>query len=230
MNDSENIKDTLEQNENTPETAEITDNINHTADTETVTASQSKSGKERFDPARVLFDWAESLVPALLIVILIFLFAFRLIGVSGTSMLPTLQDKDYLIVSKLFYDPKPGDVVVMTKEGFLVNQYGREESFVKRIIATEGQKVYIDYEEGAVYVDGVKQDDSFTYTLTTREGDYDFPEGGLTVPEGCIFVLGDNRNGSTDSRYSFVGMVDERCIIGRVLLRLLPISSFGAVK
>ena len=186
--------------------------------------------KDNYDVARAIFDWSESLVPALLIVILIFLFAFRLIGVSGTSMLPTLQHRDYLVVSKLFYDPRPGDIVVMTKEGFLLNKYGREDSFVKRIIATEGQKVYIDYEEGAVYVDGVKQDDSFTYTPTTRRGDYEFPEGGLTVPEGCIFVLGDNRNGSTDSRYSDVGMVDERCIIGRVLLRILPISSFGAVK
>ena len=179
------------------------------------------------DPARELFDWAESLVPALAAVVLLFVFAVRLIGVSGDSMLPTLQNRNYLIVSKLFYDPKPGDIVVMTKEGFLVNDDGREDSFVKRIIATGGQTVDIDYDAGEVWVDGELQDDSFTLTPTTRRGDMKFP---ATVPEGYVFVLGDNRNGSTDSRYTMVGMVDERYIVGRVLLRVLPITKFGVVS
>ena len=188
---------------------------------------RDKAPEEKSDPARELFDWAESLVPALAAVVLVFVFAVRLIGVSGSSMLPTLQDRNYLIVSKLFYDPKPGDIVVITKEGFLVNSDGREDSFVKRIIAVGGQTVDIDYDEGTVWVDGELQDASFTYTPTTRRGDMKLP---ATVPEGCVFVLGDNRNGSTDSRYTLVGMVDERYIVGRVLLRVLPITKFGVVS
>ncbi|MGI6337244.1 MAG: signal peptidase I [Eubacteriales bacterium] len=195
-------------------------NVGETPDAEGPAAANKR------DPGRELFDWAESLVPALVFVVLLFVFAVRLIGVEGNSMLPTLQDRNYLIVSKLFYDPAPGDIVVLTKEGFLVNADGREDSFVKRIIAVAGQTVDIDFDTGTVYVDGVKQDDSFTQTPTTRRGDITFPR---VVPEGCIFVLGDNRNGSTDSRYSYVGMLDERCIVGRVLLRVLPIAKFGAV-
>ncbi|MEA4824215.1 MAG: signal peptidase I [Clostridiaceae bacterium] len=181
----------------------------------------------RHDPGRELFDWAESLVPALVFVVLLFVFAVRLIGVDGDSMLPTLQSRNYLIVSDLYYDPTPGDIVVMTKEGFLINQYGREDSFVKRIIAVEGQTVDIDYDAGIVYVDGEALDEPFTYSPTNRRGDMKFPQ---TVPEGCVFVLGDNRNGSTDSRYTYVGMVDERYIVGRVLLRILPIREFGVVS
>lgn len=183
--------------------------------------------EEQRDPARELFEWAESLVPALVFVVLLFVFAVRLIGVVGDSMLPTLQNRNYLIVSKLFYDPQPGDIVVMTKEGFLVNDEGREDSFVKRIIAVGGQTVDLDYDAGVVYVDGEALDDSYALTPTTRRGDMQFPQ---TVPEGCIFVLGDNRNGSTDSRYTEVGMVDERYIVGRVLLRILPVTEFGAVS
>lgn len=194
------------------------------------TAVETGTKEEKSDSGRSLFEWADSLVPSVIGVILFFVFFVRLIGVSGSSMLPTLQDRDYLIVSNLFYEPKVGDIVVITKEGFLVNKYGREDSFVKRIVATEGQSVYIDYDIGCVYVDGEKQDDSFTLTPTTREGDYEFPEGGLIVPEGCVFVLGDNRNGSTDSRYSYVGMIDERCIVGHVLLRIFPVNHFGAVS
>lgn len=184
--------------------------------------------KRKFNIVQEMFDWAESLVTSLVIIVLLFAFAFRLIGVSGDSMKPTLHNMDYLIVSNLFYTPEPGDIVVLTKEGFLVNEVtGKSDSFVKRIIATEGQTVDIDFALGAVYVDGVLQDDSYTYTKTTRKGDLQFP---CTVPEGHIFVLGDNRNGSTDSRNAEVGMVDERYIVGRVLFRILPLTDFGLVE
>ena len=184
--------------------------------------------KKEFNIVQELFDWAESLVTSLVIIVLLFAFAFRLIGVSGDSMKPTLHNMDYLIVSKLGYTPEQGDIVVLTKEGFLVNEItGKSDSFVNRIIATEGQTVDIDFALGVVYVDGVLQDDSFTLTKTTRQGDLHFP---CTVPEGHIFVLGDNRNGSTDSRNAEVGMVDERYIVGRVLFRILPLTKFGLVE
>ncbi|MBR6748402.1 MAG: signal peptidase I [Clostridia bacterium] len=190
--------------------------------------NSSPQKKGHFDFNRELFDWAESLVTSLVIIVLVFVFAFRLIGVAGSSMLPTLQDRNYLIVSDLGYTPESGDIVVVTKKGFLYNpRTGHDDSFVKRVIATEGQTVDIDYTAGVVYVDGEALDEPYTYTLTTRRGDMQFP---CTVPEGHVFLLGDNRNGSTDSRYIEVGMIDERYIVGRVLFHILPLNKIGPVK
>ena len=176
--------------------------------------------KEPFDIHAELFGWAESLVTALLCVTILFSFFMRTIGVSGTSMVPTLHDKDYLIVSRLFYEPKPGDIVVLTKKTFL------EDSIVKRVIAVEGQEVYIDFNAGTLYVDGVLQNEPYVNTATNKFEGVTFPQ---TVPEGCIFVLGDNRNGSSDSRDPDLGMVDKSLILGRVLIRVWPIPDFGLV-
>ncbi len=183
--------------------------------------SPKKSNSKEADVNRELFDWASSLVTALIILTITFAFLFRLVGVSGGSMEHTLHGNDFLIISDLFYEPKAGDIVVMTKKTF------SPDSFVKRIIATEGQTVDIDYDSGVVYVDGVKLDEPYTKTPTTRRGDVMFP---VTVPPGHIFVMGDNRNGSTDSRVSLIGMVDERHILGRVLLRVFPFNKFGIVE
>ena len=177
--------------------------------------------KEPFDIHAELFGWAESLVTALLCVTILFSFFMRTIGVSGTSMVPTLHDKDYLIVSRLFYEPKPGDIVVLTKKTFL------EDSIVKRVIAVEGQEVDIDFSAGLLYVDGVLQNEPYVNTPTNKFEGVTFPQ---TVPEGCIFVLGDNRNGSSDSRDPELGMVDKSLILGRVLVRIWPIPDFGIVK
>jgi len=179
------------------------------------------SAEEKDDLSRELFDWAESLVTALIILTMLFAFFVRLVGVAGESMENTLHNNEFLIVSDLLYEPEAGDIVVMTKKTFM------EDSFVKRIIATEGQTVDIDYDRGVVSVDGVELIEPYTKTLTTRRGDVQFP---VTVPEGHIFVLGDNRNGSTDSRVSSCGMIDERMILGRVLFRIFPLGKFGTVK
>lgn len=179
------------------------------------------SGEDKDDLSRELFDWAESLVTALIILTMLFAFFVRLVGVAGESMENTLHNNEFLIVSDLLYEPEAGDIVVMTKKTFM------EDSFVKRIIATEGQTVDIDYDRGVVSVDGVELIEPYTKTLTTRRGDVQFP---VTVPEGHIFVLGDNRNGSTDSRVSTCGMVDERMILGRVLFRIFPLNKIGTVK
>jgi len=176
---------------------------------------------EKNDIAGEMFDWAESLVTALLILTILFAFFVRLVGVAGESMENTLHNNEFLIVSDLFYEPEAGDIVVMTKKTFM------EDSFVKRIIATEGQTVNIDYDKGVVYVDGTALDEPYTKTPTTRRGDMQFP---AVVPEGHIFVMGDNRNGSTDSRVSVCGMVDERMILGRVLFRVFPFNKIGTVS
>ena len=174
-----------------------------------------------------LFDWAQNIAIILTVVVLLFTFVFRIIGVDGGSMLPTLQDRDWLLVSNLFYEPENGDIVIIKKESFMTNP------IVKRVIATEGQTVDIDFNTGEVSVDGVVLDEPYIAEMidltvpTCVRGDYDYP---VTVPEDCVFVLGDNRNHSSDSRVSTLGMVDERLILGKVILRILPFNSFGTVE
>ncbi len=192
---------------------------------ETVEAAKqtgaAKKKKEPFDIRVELYGWAESLVTALLCITILFTFFVRTIGVKGTSMVQTLQDGDYLIVSRLFYEPEPGDIVVLTKKTFM------EDSIVKRVIAVEGQEVDIDFNLGVVYIDGVMQNERYVNTPTNRDLGMTFPQ---VVPEGCVFVLGDNRNGSSDSRDPDLGMVDKSLIVGHVLLRIWPVTEFGTVR
>ena len=166
-------------------------------------------------------DWLQCIVSALVAMILIFTFFARTVMVIGVSMVPTLEDGNRLVVSRLFYQPKRGDIVVLRKESFM------QDPIVKRVIATEGETVDIDFEAGVVYVDGVALDEPYVNSLTTEPEDFTEP---VTVPKGCVFVMGDNRNRSTDSRDDRVGCVDTRYIIGKALLRLSPLNRFGAVK
>lgn len=179
-------------------------------------ANRKKNKKD--NEKMTLYDWVQCLVGALVIGILVFMFIGRVIGVSGTSMYPTLHDTDKIIISNLFYEPDNGDIVVLQTDSF------SEEPIVKRVIATEGQTVDIDFANGVVYVDGVALDEPYTNTPTNDRQDFN---GQVTVPEGCVFVMGDNRNGSTDSRTSRIGMVDKRCIIGKVYMIIVPGNSEG---
>lgn len=167
-----------------------------------------------------LFDWVQCVVAALLVCVMLFVFVGRTVGVVGESMLQTLQNGDRLIISDMFYTPKQGDIVVLRKQTFL------DEPIIKRVIAVAGQTVDIDFDAGIVYVDGVALDENYVNSPTNRVIDF---VGPVTVPEGCVFVLGDNRNASNDSRDERVGCVDTRYIIGKALWRLTPISSFGSV-
>lgn len=160
-----------------------------------------------------VFDWVQSLVVALLICVLVFTFLIRVVTVSGTSMLDTLHNSDRILVSNLFYSPRQGDIVVLRKDSFSA------EPIVKRIIATGGQTVNIDFETGVVYVDGEALDEPYILEPTRRRIDF---EDETVVPDGCLFVLGDNRNGSTDSRDLRIGCVDERLVIGHALFLLFP--------
>ena len=160
-----------------------------------------------------VFDWVQSLVVALLVCVLLFTFVGRIVNVSGTSMLDTLRNNDRIVISDLFYTPKRGDVVVLRKTSF------SDEPIVKRVIALGGQTVNIDFEKGVVYVDGEALDEPYILEPTRRRIDF---EDETLVPEGCVFVMGDNRNGSTDSRDLRIGCVDERLIIGKALFLLIP--------
>lgn len=169
-----------------------------------------------------LYGWMQALVSALLLVLLIFLFAVKIIGIEGSSMLPTLRNGDYVLATAgLLSPPKQGDVVVLRKNSFM------SDPIVKRVIATAGQTVDINFETGAVRVDGKLLNEPYILEKTKTMYDVSFP---VKVPEGCIFVLGDNRNRSTDSRYSGVGMVDDRYILGKVLMILAPPGRIGAIR
>ncbi len=160
-----------------------------------------------------LYDWLQCIVSAILCGILIFVFVGRVIGVDGSSMLNTLHDTDKIVMSNLFYTPKYGDIVVLKTEAF------GQTPLVKRVIATEGQIVDIDFNTGEVSINGRVIEEFYIRELTTEQLDFNGP---VTVPKGDVFVMGDNRNASTDSRSNLVGMVDTRQILGKVLFVLIP--------
>ncbi len=169
-----------------------------------------------------LYFWLQALVMALVALILIFTMVGRIIGVDGSSMVPTLHDHDMLLLQSLGYEPKQGDVVVLTKDSFL------PQPIVKRVIATGGQTVEIDYRAGTVTVDGVVLDEP--YINEAMQEPYFESITSVEVPEGSIFVMGDNRNNSSDSRDPRLGLVDERYVLGRALFILLPFQNFGAIE
>ena len=219
------------------------------------------------DLVSAVYEIIESLVFAIVSVIVLFTFVARLSVVDGSSMYPTLSDKDYLVVSDLFYtySPDNGDVVVIHTDDY-------EKPLVKRVIATEGQEIKIRYYEGdesieddiyEVYVDGVLLDEKYAsyflyknpytgeyYTslpdvaYSIRKLHYKIPsnddmsfsnEGGFytfttTVPEDSLFVMGDNRNDSLDSRYDSIGFIKEEFVLGKVVFRLLPFEKIGVIK
>ena len=165
------------------------------------------------------YDWIQCLVSALLICVLVFAFFVRIIGIKGSSMVPTFENRDSVIISNLFFTPQYGDVVVLRKDTF------QKEPIIKRVIATEGQTIDIDFNAGIVYVDGKALDEPYVNSPTNNQLDF---TGKVTVPENCVFVMGDNRNDSTDSRSSLISCVDKRYIMGKVLIRILPLNKFGS--
>ena len=181
---------------------------------------EEQDKKKKDKSAEDMLDWLEMLITVFFAVVLVFTFIFRIAIVDGESMVPTLEDKDKLVVSHLFYEPEDGDVVI-------VNSKGLGKVIVKRVIATENQTVDVDYSEGKVYVDGQLLDEPYINEPTITDfGFHDYP---VTVPAGHVFVMGDNRNHSTDSRAESVGFVDKSDIMGKAVFRIWPFNKLGAL-
>lgn len=184
--------------------------------------------KEQKQPwQKTALVYMHDLVYFLAAIVLVFLLCFRVVVVSGTSMNGTLNDGDYLLlISDLFYrKPQPGDIIVASKDSF-----DNGAPIVKRVIAVEGQMVDIDFEKGIVFVsdDGGTSwrelNEPYTKTPTNLYEGIDFP---VTVEKGCVFVMGDNRNDSKDSRNPQIGLIDCREILGRVVFLFYPGTNYG---
>ena len=177
---------------------------------------KKKQEEESLSFEKSVILYLHDLIYLLAIVMIVFVFLFRIVVVSGSSMYSTLWNGDWLLVtgSVLYKDPQPGDIIVASKDSF---NFG--EPIIKRVIATEGQTVDIDFDTGIVYVDGVALQENYTYTPTNVQEGIVFP---ITIADGCIFAMGDNRNNSRDSRDPSIGMIDTREILGKAIFLLFP--------
>ena len=186
--------------------------------------------KEIFSLKAEIFDWLEIVVTAIILLVVLFTFVFKIVTIDGRSMMNTLKEGEKVVISNIGYEPQHEDIVVISRNMNNITS-GNDQSapIIKRIIATEGQTVNIDFSAGVVYVDGVALDEPYTRTPTNLQNDLRFP---VVVPSGCVFVLGDNRNDSTDSRSSMIGeegMIDTRYILGKALYRIFPFDGFGGL-
>jgi len=181
--------------------------------------------------AKDVFEWLQIIVTAVVSVVIIFTLFFRVATIDGPSMKETLHHGDKVIITNFAYTPKNGDIVVISRNynNSLDGVVASEMPIIKRVIATEGQTVDIDFENSIVYVDGKALSEPYTSSPTTRKFDVEFP---LTVSPGCVFVLGDNRNDSMDSRDSNIGnegMIDTRYILGKAIFRVFPFEAAGGL-
>lgn len=187
---------------------------------------EANKPQKSFDIKKEVKDWIISILVAILIVYLLTAYVFTIVNVEGKSMLPTINNGDRIVVTRMGYEPKNGDIVVFHPD------VEPNQAYIKRVIAVEGQTVYIDYRENRVLVDGeeVKEDYIFSGDNDKMENTHNFASEFGTVPKDCCFVMGDNRNESRDSRDKLVGFVSYSSIIGKAAFRIFPFNHIGQVS
>mgnify|MGYP002410330462 FL=1 len=176
----------------------------------------------RNNRAQELYEWVESALFAVIVMLTIFTFFVRPATVDGSSMVPTLHNAERLVLQQIGYtDPQYGDIVVVDRS------QSEEPPIVKRVIGKGGDTIYINFETHEVWRNDELLDEPYINEPTTNQFDIQFP---VEVPQGSIFVMGDNRNHSLDSRSSEIGMVDLRCVMGKAIYRFFPFNKIGGIS
>lgn len=175
-----------------------------------------KTNYNKSKSVNYLFDLVKNIIFVFIVVMLLFVFVFRDAKVVGSSMLDTLHQDDRILLTNIMYKPHNNDIVVIYKENLV------DKRIIKRVIAKEGQTLQIDYNTGSVFVDGIKLDEPYISSFTKQATHpLDIP---YLIPEGYIFVMGDNRSGSLDSRDTSIGLVPIDDVIGKAELVLYPFN------
>ncbi|MBR6549493.1 MAG: signal peptidase I [Clostridia bacterium] len=185
--------------------------------------SSALNGTVEFNKARKeALEWLEMFVVSVLVVVLLFTFVFRMVGISGSSMENTVFENERVLIRSAFYTPEQGDIVVISRD----YMQKKDDPIIKRVIATEGQEVYLDFESNTVYVDGVALNEPYVKgSLSMGSGMQNNPH---VVAENCVFVLGDHRSVSLDSRA--MGDIKEEYILGKAFLRVYPFESISVLE
>lgn len=181
-----------------------------------------KSSSTNYGAITSVFEWVQPLLVALVVVTMLLTFVFRQVTVSGNSMYDTLENGDRLIITNMFYEPQVGDIIVIS------HGHNYDSALIKRVIALEGQTLDINFETGDVVVDGVLLDEKYIEG-TTKKDAHNPLEVPSVVPEGYVYVMGDNREHSSDSRNKDIGLIKKSDIVGKAQFRIFPFNSFGSI-
>lgn len=199
-------------------------------------AENNEENEEKSSILSDILEIFETVVISVFVLLLIFAYVARPVTVEGRSMYPTLDNEDKLLMRTILYTPEVGDVVIVDNDvsytfdeaGDIVEGNGLDKRLIKRVIAKGGQTIDIDFTSGTVTVDGEVLEEDYIADYTTYDANaFEYP---VTVPEGYVFVMGDNRNNSTDSRDNHVGFVKEEDVLGEAIVRFYPFSKFKLVK
>lgn len=230
-NNTESIspKKTLEANKTASESEQKTESpITQDEEKQDSTIQHDKkqdneeSSSTNYGAITSVFEWVQPLLVALVVVTMLLTFVFRQVTVLGSSMYDTLEDGNRLIITNMFYEPQVGDIIVIS------HGQNYDSALIKRVIALEGQTLSIDFETGDVVVDGVLLDEKYI-TGTTKQDNKNPLEVPSVIPEGYVYVMGDNREHSSDSRNRDIGLIKKSDIVGKAQFRIFPFDSFGSI-